>query len=395
MAPRTYVCCPGCRAVLCHECAGAPAGLLCPLLRCPRCFSAQVPAAGVAAVRALFGHLVRDGTRAGHARGLKDFLSYARRIGVRHPLPSSSDVVLGYIAYSLMERGFILDAATVDIYLGGVRAWHEQAKFETGGAVVNPVAATAVRTALRIALKNFKKESDPTRPLELDEWSGMMARGFDLRTRAGRHHRLVVVLCALGPLRPVAAKHLKCTYTLHRDGSVSYDEGSHVRVVRPRDGGRHDAYILLKVTYDKNLKRGQSRLHPIPFEAMGVRPVELLENYLREIRPPSGGYLLSAPKGLRHDFYGGMYTAFAPAVRSAFEKAFPGVDSEYIGGSSPRKCMPQWMHEAGHSLEEIADVGGWSLRAKLDAVHHYFKTKLPQQLAIKRGLLDRVRRSAF
>ena len=57
--------------------------------------------------------------------------------------------------------------------------------------------------------------------------------------------------------------------------------------------------------------------------------------------------------------------------------------------------MPQWMHEAGHSLEEIADVGGWSLRAKLDAVHHYFKTKLPQQLAIKRGLLDRVRRSAL
>ena len=103
-------------------------------------------------MRALFGHLVRDGTRAGHVRGLKDFLSYARRIGVRHPLPSSSDVVLGYIAYSLMERGFILDAATVDIYLGGVRAWHEQAKFETGGAVVNTVATTAVRTALRIAL---------------------------------------------------------------------------------------------------------------------------------------------------------------------------------------------------------------------------------------------------
>ena len=43
------------------------------------------------------------------------------------------------------------------------------------------------------------------------------------------------------------------------------------------------------------------------------------------------------------------------------------------------------MHEAGHSLEEIADVGVWALRAKLDAVHTYFKTKLQQQLAIKRG----------
>ena len=48
------------------------------------------------------------------------------------------------------------------------------------------------------------------------------------------------------------------------------------------------------------------------------------------------------------------------------------------------------MHEAGHSLEEIADVGGWSLRAALDAVHTYFKTKLRQQLAIKHGLLGRL-----
>ena len=346
-------------------------------------------------MRELFRHLVRDGTRAGHVRGLKDFLSYTRSIGVRRPLPSSPEVVLGYIAYSLMVREVILDAASVDIYLSGVRAWHEQAKFETGGAVKNPVSATVVRSALRIALKNFKKESDPTRPLELDEWSGMMARGFDLHTRVGRHHQLVVVLCALGPLRPVAAKHLTCTYTLRLDGSVSYAQESHVRVVRPRDGGRRGAYILLKVAYDKNLKRGESRLHPIPYKAMGVRPVELLEDYLREVCPPSGGYLLTAPKGLRHDFYGGKYTAFPTAVRNAFERAFPGVDSEHIGGSSPRKCMPQWMHEAGHSLEEIADVGGWALRAKLDAVHTYFKTRLQRQLAIKRGLLGRLHDSAL
>ena len=390
MPPRIYVCCPGCRDVLCHECAGAPAGLLCPLLRCPRCFSAQVPREGVAAVRELFRHLVRDGTRAGHVRGLRDFLSYTDSIGVRRPLPASPEVVLGYIAYSLMGRGFVLDAATVDIYLGGVRAWHEQAKFETGGAVANPVATTAVRSALRIALKNFKKKSDPARPLELDEWLGVMARGFDLNTRVGRHRQLVVVLCALGPLRPVAAKHLRCTYALHPDGSVSYAGDSHVQVVRPAGGGRRDAYVLLKVTYDKNLRRGQTRLHPIPYEAMGVRPVQLLEDYLREIRPPSGGYLLTAPKGLRRDFYGGRYTAFSAAVRGAFVRAFPGVDPEFVGGSSPRKCMPQWMHDAGHSLEEIADVGGWSLRAALDAVHTYFKTKLRRQLAIKHGLLGRL-----
>ncbi len=367
--------------------------MLCPLLRCPQCFSAQVPPAGVAAVRRLFAHLVRDGTKVGHVRGLRDFLAYTRSIGVRDPLPSTPDVVLGYIAYSLMERGVHLDPATVDIYLGGVRAWHEQAKFETGNAVANPVATTAVRNALRIAHKNFKKDGDAARHLELDEWLGVMARGFDLQTRAGRHHQLVVVLCALGPFRPVAAKHLCCTYTVHRDGSVAYAPESHVRVVRPSAEGR-DAYILLKVTHDKNLRRGHSRLHPIPYKAMGVRPVELLEDYLRDIRPPSGGFLLTAPKGLQRDFYGGKYTGFSTAVRNAFERAFPGVDSAYVSGATPRKSMPQWMHEAGHSLEEIADVGGWALRARLEAVHNYFKTNLRQQLAIKRGLLGRLRDSA-
>ena len=74
----------------------------------------------MAAVRKLFNLLVRNGTRTNHVRGLRDFLAYTHRIGVRQPLPATEDVVLCYIAYSLMERGVILDAATVDGYLGGV-----------------------------------------------------------------------------------------------------------------------------------------------------------------------------------------------------------------------------------------------------------------------------------
>ena len=61
-----------------------------------------------------------------------------------------------------------------------------------------------------------------------------------------------------------------------------------------------------------------------------------------------------------------------------------------VGGASPRKSMPQWMHEAGHSVEEISDVGGWSLRRHLGAVHTYFKTTLRQQLAIKQALHERL-----
>ena len=61
-----------------------------------------------------------------------------------------------------------------------------------------------------------------------------------------------------------------------------------------------------------------------------------------------------------------------------------------VGGASPRKSLPQWMHEAGHSVEEISDVGGWALRRHLGAVHTYFKTTLQQQLAIKRALRQRL-----
>jgi hypothetical protein len=77
-------------------------------------------------------------------------------------------------------------------------------------------------------------------------------------------------------------------YTLHLDGSVSYAKDSHVKVVRPAGGSRRDAYILLKVTYDKNLKRGQARLHPIPYSAMGVRPVDLLGSTFGRFAPPRG-----------------------------------------------------------------------------------------------------------
>ena len=136
----------------------------------------------MARVRGLLAGRVRAGTRAGHVRGLRDFLGYARAVGCAAPLPASPELVLGYVAYSLVERPFVLDSGTVDSYLGGVRAWHEQAKEETkgcGSGVLNPCRTPTVRAAMRVALKDYKKDSEAMRPLDLAEWTGMMARGFD------------------------------------------------------------------------------------------------------------------------------------------------------------------------------------------------------------------------
>ena len=374
----------------CTKCAGAPPDSLCPLVRCAGCFSRQLPREDVERVRGLLAGRVRDGTRAGHVRGLRDFLGYARTVGCTAPLPATPELVLGYIAYSLRGRPFMLDSGTVDSYLGGVRAWHEQAKEETEGhgpRVLNPCRVPAVRAAVRIALKDYKKDSKAMRPLDLDEWTGLMERGFD-DSRSGRHGRLAVVLAAVGPFRPVAAKLLTVTYEVDARGEVVYDERSVVRVVRPVQG-RPYIHVVVRGGLDKNVSSNKARHVPIPDKVLGVRPVAILENWLRRERPPSGGYLLAAPSGAR-GFYSTPYTAIGKTVQRAYARAFPGASMVGVGGASPRKSMPQWMHEAGHSVEEISDVGGWSLRRHLGAVHTYFKTTLRQQLAIKQALHERL-----
>lgn len=359
-------------------------------MRCAGCFSRQLPREDVARVRGLLAGRVRASTRVGHVRGLRDFLGYARAVGCEAPLPASSELVQGYIAYSLVERPFVLDAGTVDSYLGGVRAWHEQAKEETQGhgpGVLNPCRTPAVRAAMKVALKDYKKDSEAMRPLDLDEWSGLMERGFD-DSRSGRHGRLAVVLAAVGPFRPVAAKQLTIIYTVGARGDIVYDPRSVVRVVRP-ERGRPYIHIVVRGLMDKNVSSNRVRHVPIPDEVLGVQPVALLEDWLRRERPPSGGYLLVAPSGVR-GFYSTQYTALGKAVQRAYARAFPGASLEGVGGASPRKSLPQWLHEAGHSVEEISDVGGWALRRHLGAVHTYFKTTLQQQLAIKRALHQRL-----
>eukprot|EP00976_Prorocentrum_cordatum_P033830 688445-Prorocentrum_minimum.AAC.1 len=130
-------------------------------------------------------------------------------------------------------------------------------------------------------------------PIAIREWARVCALGF-AGTRAGQHHRLSFVLCTFGPLRPGASARLVVRYRVTAGGAVVFLLGSQVEVVRS-DVAHPHLYIRITVLRDKNVDGRRARVCYTPSRVLGVRPVRFLEEYLRMVRPPSGGYLLVAP----------------------------------------------------------------------------------------------------
>ena len=86
--------------------------------------------------------------------------------------------------------------------------------------------------------------------------------------------------------------------------------------------------IGLSVNVDKNEDSSMEAHAYIPaaVPVLGVRPVDLLRDYLLRFRPPSSGYLLAAPRtqGLGSaTFHPGLYTCLGRAYRTAYLRAFP------------------------------------------------------------------------
>ena len=103
---------------------------------------------------------------------------------------------------------------------------------------------------------------------------------------------------------------------------VVFEEGSDIFVAESEEAGRH---IVINVDVDKNVNALKRRRAYIPDEVptLGVRPVEELLAYLREARPPSGGYLLSAPKSVaQRTFRATRFTAMAQAFKRAFRRVY-------------------------------------------------------------------------
>jgi len=96
-------------------------------------------------------------------------------------------------------------------------------------------------------------------------------------------------------------------------------------------GGRLPAQEM-----DVALGIAKIRKVPIPAKVLGVRTVELLQAYLVEMKLPSGGYLLAAPKG-KQGWSTARFSGMSKLVKGAFARAFPEKSALGVGGSSLRK----------------------------------------------------------
>ena len=295
-----------------------------------------------------------------------------------HGLPATSTDVVGYASYSVELREPILDSSSVRTYLAGLSAWHEELSslFKEADLVdsagfplqlANPCRSRRVEELLGVLDKRYKKPSCAKDSFTLRQWYRIFHYGFILVRRSGRHHRLLLLFCTFGCLRRGGTKYLRVYFDLaHTDAGVSIrwlappdPTSPHVMVVRDEPG--LSPFVRGTLDLDKNVDARKPRRFYLPAEvhALGVRPVDLLEDYIVQEGVPSGALLFAAPKG-NAGWYAGPYTGHGRAFKQAYARAFPGArDVGRYSSGSARKSLGQWLWTWGWSHRMISDVGGW------------------------------------
>jgi hypothetical protein len=397
---KTLVCCVKCQLVMCLSCTGYTFEPPAPMVECSSCRAGaaaaheiplDVPESGkrrriikglTNTYLTMLKHVKRASTRTSQRNGVKQFLQFgeAMQLDVL-PCPNSRFLLIAFSMYSLVWRD--LDTSTIYSHLVSVGEWHDyvrqvfQRAFpDTVVRFHNPMHNEEVQEMLTTLGENYKKKSRARISLTIEQARAMFAHGFK-NTPSGDHNKLAVVFSLLGMLRQKAATHLIIRYRIVVNDSgiqsVEYLEGSNVRAVRDGDLGDH---ILIDVDVDKNVNALKRRKAYIPDEvrALGLFPVHMLEHYLIKYRPPSGGFLLAAPRSAKlKTFRTNRFTGLSNAVKRAFSAVFPRDASvDLVGSHSGRKSLAQWLWNAGHCRRVIADAGGWFM--KRDAVDLYFKT---------------------
>ena len=176
---------------------------------------------------------------------------------------------------------------------------------------------------------------------------------------------------------------------MERDGSVRYGSDSNVEVLYSVE--LRQRYIRVRIDVDKNVdgRREVYAYIPEAIPTLGVRPVRLLEDYLRRLRPPSGGFLLAAPH--TRTFSGALsfratpYSGFSRAFRAAYARAWPNpalrsAHISRVGSHSGRKSLAQWLWDSYRNARLIAHVGHWACRE--DAMDAYYRTSPTQILTL-------------
>ena len=287
-------------------------------------------------------------------------------------------MLLGFLSHLVHDLGFA--SSTIDTRFAALSYWYRRQfiyfQLAAVTAFANPLESTALRDSLRVVRRRHGRAAKGRRPLDKSEFRRMYSRGFDLSTNSGLHNRLALLLLNFGCLRRKAAAHLRIFYRLSGAGQIIYLPESNVKVLWDED--RREYYIELKVDVDKNVLEGDCVYAYIPHSipSFDLHPVHLLEDYLRRVRPPSGGFLLAAPRGRfppASSFFTGPYSNFAKAFRSAYLRAWPGASADVIhriGSHSGRKSLAQWLWDAYQSTRLIADIGHWKTSG--DAFNLYF-----------------------
>ena len=275
-----------------------------------------------------------------------------------------------------------LAPSTIAGVISGISDWHRRQAASTSLAglpsLANPCSHASVTGLLQTLKKVTARRAAKSRlPITMAEFAGMMRRGFHLHRAWGHHRRLCLLISTLGCLRRTAVTQLRVSYTV--DGSVvSFTDDSDVEVLWHPE--LRERYIRLHIRLDKNVAPGREVYTYIPerVPALGVSPVQDLLAYVLRFRPPSGGYLFSAPKTAAlgpGPFHSTPYTQLGPAFREAFLTAFPlratrSVDASRVASHSGRKSLCQWLWDMSVHSRLIIDIGHWAVPK--DAFNLYF-----------------------
>ena len=419
-------CCVRCLRFLCVTCSGGGHNEVCELTCCNECMStefgrddylssAEQSARRLELVimgRQVLAEACRVGTSESARRGLKAITEYGEVMQTQ-VLPCSVKQLMQFAVWAVKKRVPAFDTSSVVTMLSGVSRWMEQCKRATLLMhLVNPTKEVEVRELLDSLAKVYKKASSAKDPFTPQEFQSILFHGFEKHKLVGRHNELLFVLLGGGPLRPKVACNIVVSYNVVLSAGVLqlvFNEDSQVWIDQRLDA------VVVSISKDKNVTAKNRRNVYIPNSFMGLRTVEILRDYILDMRMLSGSYLLASPRspsmfvksmvplpaGVYREKPGGgrffndnPYTAAVDAVRRSAKHALPYLsvlDLKRYGGGSPRKSMAEMLWAAGSDKRTIQDLGGWAV-SKRDAVDAYFSTKPHQRLRILAGLQRKLER---
>ena len=343
-----------------------------------------------AALTELRQDFLRELTTKRHAHNLKTYEKYCHIMGVRAYPPAVHDLEL-FIAYSLTTRRPVLDPASVKLTIGAISGYMIQ--LQRVGLNVSPpwilenaAKSDTVNNLLKTCMDYYKLPVRAKLQMSVETLFEVLFKGFDNSTRFGLHQLTFFVVSMCAPCRPGAAANIKISY--HVTGEeVHTTADSDIRFFPKGTPLWRFAYILIRITTEKNVTPSSPRWVYIPGTMLGFNVYDIIHGYVLTQRPPSGGFMLAAPKSAHGTgFWSVPYTNYGNAFQKAVTRSLNGaLDAKDYGGGTPRKSFAQWMNAAGVPRHVMADICGWSLRNR-DAMDGYMQTTPEMMMRIKTSL---------